>query len=107
MRQWIEAFGLALMLAATGCGARYFSAQTQVDVMVSPDGTCHASYSSEKEQQGLEASVCGGSVKVDKSGTLESVVAASLQSTLKMQEIMGQLLQMIPAAASMAAKSGS
>ena len=108
MKDLLKAAGLALLLAASpGCGANYFSAKTTVAVSTMPDGTCTASYSSDKDQQGLEASVCGGSIKVDKSGTLESAVAASMQATLKMQDLLAQLLQMVPAAAKMAATSGS
>ena len=100
--------GLALVLAsAPGCGARDFSAGTTVTVSVDKDGNCQASYSSNKEQQGLEAMICGGGVKVDRSGTLESVVAASVESNMKMQEIMAQLLQMLGVAGKMASTTGS
>jgi hypothetical protein len=63
--------GLLWLFAAFGCASR-----TSVNVEVRPDGTCIANYTSDKEQMGLEAAICGGNVKVDKSGTLESVVAA-------------------------------
>jgi len=100
--------GLALVLAsAPDCGARDFSAGTTVTVSVDKDGNCQASYSSNKEQQGLEAMICGGGVKVDRSGTLESVVAASVSANLKLQEILAQLLQMIPAAGKIASTTGS
>ena len=107
MRQWIEALGLVLMLAATGCGANYFSAKTQVDVMVSPDGTCQATYTSDKEQVGLEAMVCGGTVKVDKSGTLESVVAATAASQAELIKMLNKLTDLIPTAAKAGVLAGS
>ncbi|MNC95809.1 hypothetical protein D3C83_130130 [compost metagenome] len=61
-----------------------FTAKTIVTVEVRPDGTCIAAYTSDKEQIGLDASVCGGFVKVDKAGTQEAVIAAvlSMQSQL-------------------------
>jgi len=90
-RAWKEnliiAGAAALFLMTQGC-AQMFTAKTSVQIQVSPDGTCTAAYSSDKEQVGLEASVCGGSVKVDKSGTHDAVIAA----VLSMQ---GQLLQMV------------
>jgi hypothetical protein len=70
--------GVALILF--GC------AVTVVRVEMKPDGTCIGNYWSSKEQIGFEAVVCGGSVKVDKAGTLESVVAsqsAIIQKLLK------------------------
>jgi len=108
MRDVIMVLGLGLLLAAApGCGANYFSAKTAVTISVATDGTCTATYTSDKEQMGLEAEVCGGRVKVDKSGTLESVVAASLGATLKMQEMLQGLLQNAAAAAKMGALAGS
>lgn len=98
---------MVALFAMVGCGANYFSAKTSVHVMVAPDGTCQADYTSDKEQQGLEASVCGGTVKVDKSGTLESVVSATLQNSMMMQQLIQQLSTLIPAAAKTGALAGS
>ena len=82
MKQIIGAAAILMLLALEmGC-AQMFTAKTAVTVSVSPDGTCTATYSSDKEQSGLEAEVCGGKVKVDRSGTLESVVAAVAQTQL-------------------------
>ena len=90
-----------------GCGAQNYTAKTSVHVMKSPDGTCQADYSSDKEQQGLEAEVCGGKVRVDKSGTLESVVAAQAASTAALIKILETLTALIPAGANAGALSGS
>ena len=73
-----------------------FTAKTTVSVSVSPDGTCNATYSSDKEQLGLEAEVCGGRVKVDKSGTLESVVAATLAAQTLLLNRLEALLKVAP-----------
>jgi hypothetical protein len=89
---------IVLMLALTGC-AQMFTSKTNVTVEVLPDKTCRATYSSDKEQLGLEASICGGTVKVDKSGTLESVVASSLALQMKVVD----LIQTLTAAAKTAA----
>ena len=108
MKALFIAVYLAIALAVFfGCGARDFSAGTTVTVSVDKDGNCQASYTSNKEQQGLEAMICGGGVKVDRSGTLESVVAASVSANLKLLEILAQLLQMIPAAGKIASTTGS
>ena len=89
-----------------GC-AQMFSSKTQVAVLHNPDGTCQASYSSDKEQQGLEAEVCGGKIKVDKSGTMEAVVAASAATQASLARILEALAPLIPAAAKAGALAGS
>ena len=87
---------LAMLLSATGC-AQMFTAKTAVSVTQSPDGTCTATYSSDKEQIGLEAEVCGGKVKVDKAGTQEAVIAAVLQSQIQILGLIDKLASRIPA----------
>jgi len=74
MKTLLAAAAILMLLALEmGC-AQMFTAKTTVTVNTSPDGTCAATYSSDKEQIGLEASVCGGTVKVDKAGTPEAVI---------------------------------
>lgn len=94
------------LITLGGC-AQAFTAKTNVSLTVSKDGTCTATYSSDKEQTGLEASVCGGKVSVDKSGTLESVVAATAVSQAMMLQILNKLTDLIPAAAKGGALAGS
>ena len=98
---------LVALLFIVGCGAQNYTAKTTVHVLKSPDGTCQADYASDKEQQGLEAEVCGGKVKVDKSGTLESVVAAQAASNAALAKILEALTALIPAAAQGGALAGS
>lgn len=65
---------LPAILTLPGC-AQMFTSKTNVSVeVVEKDKTCRASYTSDKEQEGLEATVCGGKIKAAKSGTLESVI---------------------------------
>ena len=87
MTRLVAALVIIAAFYLSGC-AQMFTAKTTVRVERLPDGTCIAEYTSDKEQIGLEASVCEGNVKVDKAGTQEAVIAA----VLSMQ---GQLLQMI------------
>ena len=94
---------LCATLVFIGCNAQGYTAKTVVSVSTSPDGTCQASYASDKEQQGLEAEVCGGKIKVDKSGTLESIVAAQAANNAALAKILEALL----AAARNGALSGS
>jgi len=88
---WL-ALALAALMFVYGC-ANMFSAKTTVHVEKTADGACKADYSSSKEQEGLEASMCGGDIKTAKSGTLESAVAAALQLNLTMSRILEQLMQ--------------
>lgn len=103
----IRLLAVVAIFAMVGCGAQNYTAKTNVHVLVSPDGTCEAEYSSDKEQQGLETEVCGGKVKVDKSGTLESVVVAQAASTAALIKILETLTALIPAGANAGALSGS
>lgn len=93
---------LLVILLPAGC-AQMFTSKTQVNVETFPDGRCVATYSSDKQQQGLEASVCGGIVKVDQAGTLESVVAATIQT----QGMILQLMQQLMAGSKTGALTGS
>lgn len=79
-----------VILLLTGC-AQMFTAKTTVSVETGPDGRCIASYTSDKQQEGLEASICGGAIKTAQSGTLESVVAASLQTQALLLQMLQQL----------------
>lgn len=88
---------LAILLAialSTGC-AQMFTAKT-VATYESPDGKKIA-YESNKEQIGLEASWEEGNtrvhIKVDKSGTQESVVAATLLIQQKWLDLVDRLSQ--------------
>jgi len=98
---------LAVYLSMTGC-ASMFSAKTEASYQVSPDGSRIISYTSDKEQTGLEASwkdKDGTDVKirVDKSTTAESAIAAALQLQLEM----AKLLEAIVPLAAQAAKVGA
>ncbi len=89
------AVGLIALSMLAGC-AQMFTAKTKAHYVVRPDGTKEVSYESDKEQVGLDATVnSDGSlkVKVDKSGTLESVVAATLELNVTMTQILEQLLK--------------
>ena len=82
-KSWIENAAilavLVFVVAFSGYGcAGMFTAKTTVRVEVRPDGTCIGDYTSDKEQVGFEAAVCGGSVKVDKASTQDAVIAAVL-----------------------------
>lgn len=103
----IRLFAVVAIFALVGCGAQNYTAKTSVHVRTSSDGTCEAEYASDKEQQGLKAEVCGGKIEVDKSGTLESVVAAQAASTAALIKILETLTTMIPAGARAGALSGS
>ena len=88
-------FAIAGILAALmmqGCYALN-SANTSVSVKVSPDGTCQAEYSSNKEQVGLRAQVCGGEVEVDKSGSSEVIAAGSLANQRELIQLLREQLQ--------------
>lgn len=91
---YISAILLAVMMMQ-GCYALN-SASTNVSVKVSPDGTCQAEYSSNKEQVGLEASVCGGSVRVDKAGSSEAIAAGSLANQLELIRLIERLMNYKP-----------
>lgn len=81
---------LAAILAALmlqGC-YEWNAARTQLEVQTA---NCTAKYSSNKEQVGLAAKVCGGEVSVDKSGSSEAVLATLLQVQLKMLELIQQI----------------
>lgn len=92
-------FSALLVMSAglifSGCYALN-SASTTVKVLKTGD-SCQAEYSSNKEQVGLEASVCGGSVKVDKSGSNDAVIAATLAMQQQMFAFVQQMIAMFAA----------
>lgn len=90
------------LLSIAGCAA-LMTSKTEVEVEYLADGTCRARYRSDKEQQGITAAVCGGSLTVDKSGTLESVVAATAQT----QAAIARIIEQLAAAAKAGALAGS
>ncbi len=76
------------VLAMSGCASLY-SAQTKVHVETTPDGACTADYSSGKEQEKIQATICGGDIKTAHSGTMESAVAAALEmNSLLLKELL-------------------
>lgn len=101
MRTFLFAAFLALLLSASGCYPM-FAAKTTVHVQVMPDGTCTADYTSDKEENDLAASVCGGTVSVKKAGSQPEVIAAVL--TLY-QNLANQIAQLTAAAKTGAAGS--
>lgn len=103
MRTIFEAAGVALLLSLTmGC-AQMFACTTDVTYIVRPDKTLEGSYSSCKEQTNFAADVDPStgkaSIKSDKSGTQESVIAASLLLQTKILDLLGPLLQKAAAGA--------
>lgn len=104
MKLFIHAFLLCLLLSLAGC-AQMFTSKTTVHVEVT-DGAvvCKADYTSGKEQEDLVATICGGTIKTAKSGTLESVVAGVSALQNKLADTLGKLTD---AAAKAGALSGS
>lgn len=100
MKTFVFALIIACLLSLSGC-AQMFNSTTKVHYEKRPDGTIVADYESGKEQVGLEAHLgAAPSIKVDKSSTQESVIAAALQSQIMMGEILKQLLPLVTKAAS-------
>jgi hypothetical protein len=99
---------LALMILLSGC-ARMFACTTDATYIVRTDGSKEIHYSSCKEQIGLDSDYDPATgrfhVKVDKSSTQESVIAASVQLQSRLVEMMGQLLRQFDRAAAMGAGS--
>jgi hypothetical protein len=99
---------LPLLAALSGC-AQMFTAKTKASYKVtSPTGVVtEALYESDKEQVGFDAEIDPTTgkvhVKADKSGTLESVVAAIAAQ----QAQIGKLFETILPMAAQAAKAGS
>ncbi len=82
-RELIEDTIIAAALIVFVCFNSYgcypmFAAKTTVHVQVLPDGTCTADFTSDKEENDLVASVCGGNVSVKKAGSQPEVIAAVL-----------------------------
>lgn len=84
---------LLVMFALAGC-AQMFTAKTSARYVIHPDGTREVFYESNKEQVGLDASVDKNGlihVKVDKAGTQESVIAATLALQLQVLKLIEAL----------------
>jgi hypothetical protein len=91
----IQASIIAGACLLTGC-ASIFACETKATYTVHPDGTREISYSSCKEQIGLEAILPDGvHVRVDKSSTQEAAMAAALQLHLKLADMLQQLQAII------------
>jgi len=77
-----------------------FTSKTTVHVKVT-DGTkvCEADYTSDKEQEALEATICGGKIKTAKAGTLESVVEGVTALQHELAGILGKLTDVAKAGA--------
>lgn len=92
------ALGLAVLLSVAGC-AQMFTSSTEANYQLLPDGTKIITYKSDKELQGVDVDIQenkdGKSVKikVEKSNTLESVVAATLQMNLQLLKQLEALTQ--------------
>jgi len=99
-----------LPIALFGC-AQMFSQRTKASYVTSyPDGRkTEVSWDSDQEQTGLNAKfdANGATIKVERAGTMEQVVAATLQSNLLMQQLLQKLSEFIPAAAKAGALAGS
>lgn len=76
MKRYLLALFIILL---TGSGCSMFTSNTRVRVEVRPDGTCIAEYTSAKEQLGLEAGICGGTVRVDKASTQDAVMLRMME----------------------------
>ena len=89
--------GLALALITWGCGAGFYSASTTAVYEITNDGK-RVSYTSNKEQQGLELDLIEKDgkveklkIRVDKATTVESAVAAAAASTMALIEAVKEL----------------
>jgi len=96
----------AFLFLISGCGANFFAAQTTATYQVSPDGTKLISYTSNKEQQGLDMDLqekdgkpVSVKIHVDKASTSEQVIAAALAAQIQMGEILKTLLPILEKAA--------
>lgn len=98
---------IAILLIAflgSGCGAGFFSASTTA-TYTGPDGK-QISYTSNKEQQGLDlelhetaGKVDSLKVHVDKASTTEQAILAAAAAQLKMMEIFEKLVPLLEKAA--------
>ncbi len=88
------AVALAVALSLTGC-ASMFAAKTTLHYEKKPDGSVIADWESGKEQIGLDADALTGKIKVDKSGTQEAVIAASLATQVELLKLMQQLVPLV------------
>lgn len=95
----------AMVSLSIGCGAGFFSASTTATYQINSDGKL-ISYTSNKEQQGLDldlqekdGKVTAVKIHVDKSTTVEQAIAAALHTQLKMMELLEKLAPLIEKAA--------
>lgn len=103
---------LAAAIGLAGC-ASMFTSKTAASYQVSADGTKLISYTSDKEENGLDATwenTPDGNVKlvhikVDKAGAQESAVAAALQLQVELVKMLQALLPLAQAAAAKGAGS--
>jgi hypothetical protein len=87
---------MAILLS--GCGAGFFSAKTEASYEITDTGK-KITYVSTKEQQGLDVDIKeeNGKVKelkihVDKATTVESAIAAAMQSQVLLMESLKDLV---------------
>jgi len=85
---------IVVLLLTVGC-AQWFTAKTTATYEIRPDGTKIISYTSGKEQQGLDLDLTevdgkprALKIHVDKATTQEAVIAATLQLQLQTLEIL-------------------
>ena len=113
LKEWLHASALVgaaiivgfLALILSGCGAGFYSGNTKASYLT-PDGK-QISYESNKELTGLDVEYevyADGRlkkihIKVDKAGTQDAVIAASLQQSLATTKLVESLVPLIKAAA--------
>lgn len=89
---------LLLPLVLSGC-AQMFACKTDASSVIRADGTRELTYSSCKEQVGLDAEIDPVTgkfhVRVDKAGTQESVVAAALAQQIMVGKLVESLLPLL------------
>ena len=87
--------------------AKMYTSETTASYVKNPDGTFALNYTSNKEQQGLTASVDPDTgkldVHVDKSGTAEVVVQAVSAMQQKMLDMMNKMMDQLIKAGGVAA----
>jgi hypothetical protein len=98
--------GLLIVSILLGCGASQFTSKTLASYKAThADGTTtDINYASDKEQVGLDASFESPSgvkahIKVDKSGTAESVINAVAAQQKAFAELLTKLLPLVEKAA--------
>ncbi len=87
----------AFALSLSGC-AQMLACKTDASYILRPDGSKEIIYSSCKEQIGLEATFGDAHLKVDKSGTQESVIAALAEQQKALADLLKTLAPLLKAA---------